>query len=208
VATKVWKRAPTSLDRDELVSIAYLGLVRAAQEWPAYCQRNSYDPERVEYFAPYAERRVRGAIMDELRRSDWVKRSTREKIKQLVESGHDQGATSAELSARTGLSAQEVQVALAALQQRPVSLYAEGVEYSGTASDDTDAMDLLQKFTLAVGSLSKVEQVVLALHYFEGLELRVVARVLGLTESRASRLHTDAVLRVHAVLLEAAGASF
>jgi len=204
VATRVWKKSPSVLDRDELTSIAYLALVRAADEWPRYCERHSYDPARVEYFAPYVDRRVNGAIMDELRKTDWVERSTREKIKSILEAGHGQDATQEQVQQRTGLSAKQVQKALSSLAARPVSLDAEGVEH-GAEVDSSNSTELLQRFQQVVRELPKPEQTVLALHYFAGLELREVARMLGLTESRASRLHTEAVLRVHAALLAAAG---
>jgi RNA polymerase sigma factor for flagellar operon FliA len=204
VAASVYRSAPHVMEPDELRSIAYLALVQAADRWPNYCDERGYDPARTEYFAPYVTRRVRGAIIDTLRATDHATRSQRSKVKALQAAGSDLGVGEEELSRRTGLTKSEIRDAFGAAARHPVSIDSEDQDFeshfvvSVEGSMFVDA--LLAEVVEVIASLSVVHQVVLALHYFSGLELRDVAKKLTITESRASHLHTEAVLAVHAAM--------
>ena len=89
--TEAWRRfsaAPQQLELDEMIQLASLGLVMAASRWEQYCAENHYDPGATEYFAAYALRRMRGSMLDAMRSSDWVTRSTRHRAKQQIGRAH------------------------------------------------------------------------------------------------------------------------
>jgi RNA polymerase sigma factor for flagellar operon FliA len=206
IAAKVYKTAPHALELDELRSIAYLGLVGAAERWRPYCEENGFDPKRLEYFKPFITRRVNGAVMDHLRSSDWATRSLRSRSKLLQEAGLGQGVSTEELASKTGLSVKQVTDTLRDLARRPVSLEAEELDVdSDTTVENTSAGNsLLEVVRVTVLSLDQDCQTVLALHYYLGRELKAVAAQLQITESRASQLHTRGVLAVREALLRAA----
>lgn len=206
VARQVWVRAPQSLDLEELTSLASLGLVNAAQRWEDYCAQHDYDPLRIEYFVPYAQRRMKGAIFDSLRQSDHVKRSLRDRSKVLQEHGYGSGASDAELSERTGLTRGEVREAINAVEQRPVYLE-PSMEYEMPTRDVESAFMesvIVRAQVQAISFLPPAHQAVLALRYYSGLELKQIAHMLGVNESRASHVHTEAVLAVHDAMRAAA----
>lgn len=204
IAAQIWKQAPHALELAELQAIAYLGLVGAANRWESYCAERSFDPKAIQYFEPFVKMRVRGAIMDSLRANDWATRSLRYKSRQLQQAGQDQGATVEEMASRTEMSVTEVRSTLASMAQRPVSLEGEEIDTPSSHSVESTAFsnDLLRAVVAAIRELSKECQVVLALHYFESRELQQVAVLMGITESRASHLHTDSVLHIRSYLLE------
>lgn len=203
-AYKIWETAQNAVELDELIAIANLGLVSAANMWHGYCARNNFDPLRLEYFRPYAQRRMRGAIWDTMRAQDWLPRNVRSKAKQLAAAGHDAGASEDQLSASTGMTVVEVRAILAGVSRRPVSIDAEPIEHASQDSVEGAVEEslILGHMAKAIRALSEPHQAVLALHYYRGMEIRDVARALGVTESRASHLHTHAVLEVHRVLAE------
>lgn len=205
LAQQVWRTAPHALDLDELKSIAVLGLVGASRRWHDYCSENEYSPEAVEFFKPYCSRRVYGALIDEIRRADWATRSLRTRAKMLQAAGQDAGASDYELAERTGLTVAEVRATIRGMAQKPVPLEMEG--------EPTDARDvessvlaqaLLEAAVDVIRTLPGEQQVVVALHYHRGFQLQEVAKMLGITESRASQLHARAVLVVHEAMRGAA----
>jgi RNA polymerase sigma factor for flagellar operon FliA len=207
LAMQVWRTAPHALELDEMRAIAYHGLVMAAARWRAYCEKNAYDPGRMEYFRPFVQRRVHGALMDEIRRADWATRSLRTRAKALQAAGADKGGlTDRELATRSGLSVTEVRATLRGMAQRPVSLEGEDLEVRGSTDVESNAFTttMLTRVSAEIRNLALDQQTVLALHYFRGLQLQQVAKAMGITESRASQLHARAVLTVHAGMLQVA----
>ena len=208
VARSVYRSAPHVMDADELRGIAYLALVQAAVRWPHYCEERGYDPAHVEFFVPFVTRKVRGSIYDMLRATDHASRSQRSKVKLLQAAGSDAGVEEEELVLKTGLTKREIRDAFGAAARRPVSLDSPDQDFESmltfTVEGSMFVDALLAEVVGVIRSLSVLHQVVLALHYFSGLELKDVATKLLITESRASHLHTDAVLAVHAVMVVSA----
>ena len=204
-AVKVWRTAQHALELDELKSLAYMGLVMAAVRWEIYCAERGYDPAALQYFVPYVQRRSRGAVMDAIRSADWANRSLRARYKLLENAGLHQGASEAVLASRSGLTIAEVRSTKLGMSNRPVSL---DVKASGEAAWSTHetvessvlATELMTAMVRAFEELDELSQTVLALRYFSGIEIKEVAVRTGLTESRASHIHTDAVLKIHAAL--------
>ena len=210
VALAVWRQSPRYVELPELVSLANLGLCIAASRWAAYCAQRGYDPQRLEYFVPFAQRRMRGAVLDSLRSQDWARRSLRTTAKRLRDAGVDEGLADDALADRTGMTAEAVRSARAALAQRPVRLdIMEHYECPAEASAEQTAAEreLVLTAVAQIKDLSPPCQVVLSLRYFLGMELREVARLMEITESRASHLHTEAVLAVRDALADAASVS-
>jgi RNA polymerase sigma factor FliA len=206
--SEAWRRyqaAPQQLDLDELVSLASTGLAMAGARWERYCSENDYDPGATQYFAAYALRRMRGAMLDYMRSADWVTRSVRSRAKALRQAGQDLGASAEELGTRTGLSAQQISDTLAAVARRPVSMDAEPVDIAD--SDDVEGQAVVNSVLVAaVGALRKQPldvQAVLALRYHQGKELREIAVLIGRTEAETAELHTTGILAVHAAMVAA-----
>jgi len=206
LAQQVWRTAPHALDADELRAIAYLGLVGAAARWRPYCAERDFSPDALEYFKPFLVRRVRGALIDAIRASDWATRSLRTRARALIDAGQDRGLSQVELAARSGLSLTEVRNTVRGMAQRPVSLEAEELD-PGDEHDVESAVftrGLLTGMVAVIRALEREQQTVIALHYHRGLQLQEVAQAMGITESRASQLHAQAVLAVHEAMLAAA----
>lgn len=206
IAGRVYRTAPHALDLDELKSLASFGLVKAAARWPAYCEERGFDPTTMDYIQTYFTRRINGEIMDSLRKNDWATRSLRSKSKELQKAGQLEGATEEQMAERSGMTLKEVRHVRVGMDRRPVSIDIEGfdVEATHTVEADHTVNSLLEALMRALQSLPESQQAVLSLHYYSGMELREVARMLKITESRASHLHTEAVLVVWAALRGAA----
>lgn len=206
LAQQVWRNAPHALELDEMRSIAYFGLVDAASRWKPYCESHGYSPEALQFFKPYLVRRVRGALIDAIRSADWATRSLRTRAKLLQAAGQDKGASEKELSERSGLTVTEVRSTIRGMAQRPVSIEAEELDpqANGTVESTAFTTAVLGRVVEVVEDLPGEEQVVLALHYYGGLQLQEVAKAMGISESRASQLHAKAVLTVHATMVTAA----
>ncbi len=209
VARQVAARVSDVVEVDDLVSAGTLGLVQALE---------SFDLSRGLAFSTYAMRRIRGAILDELRSRDWVPRSVRAKGRQMA-------AVVASLESRLGRAPEPAEVAGALSLDMPtywrwreevdgavlVSLdgslsldHAEAASMEetlpdhaarvpGEALDDEETVAALKQ---AIGMLPPKERTVLALYYYEELNLRQIAEVLHVTESRVSQIRTQALKRL------------
>lgn len=196
VAGRVRSGLPASVDQNDLVSDGVIGLMDAIDK---------FDLERGLQFQTYAVPRIRGAIVDGLRASDWVPRSVREKIRDI-------NAAQAKLELRLGRSpddrevAEELGVSVGELR----STYSK-ISYTNLGSIDemgvsdehapreTSAIpalddDIPAGFIQAVRELPERDQVVVALYYWEGLTLSEIGQVLEVSESRVSQLHSRATL--------------
>lgn len=206
LAQQTWRTAPHALELDELRGIAYLGLVSAAKRWEAYCLENDFSPDALQYFKTFVVRRVHGAMIDAIRSADWATRSLRTRAKMLQAAGQEEGLNDRELAERTGMSVSDVRHTIRGMSLRPVSLEAE--ELDPIAKRDVESSVFTTSvLTTVVGTIRDLDpdqQVVLALHYFQGIQLQEVARIMGLSESRVSQLHAKAVLTVHAEMVDAA----
>lgn len=211
---------PPYVDFDDLVSYGIFGLVEAVER---------YDLERGVKFETYAATRIRGAILDGLRAADWVPRSVRQKEREVeqamarLEGQLGRAATDEEVAAELGLSVQEYDRLVSELSGASmVSLddvwVADPEEESQlrvveTLSDDTsqspearvDEQEMERILAEAVDRLPERERTVVALYYRDGLTLKEIGRVLGVTESRVCQIHGKAILRLRAYLREALG---
>lgn len=200
LALRLKGRLPRSVELGELISAGTLGLMEALGKFlPAMGIR----------FETYAENRIRGAMLDELRRLDWFPRSLRQRVRVLDEALRDmeralgRQPTEEELAKRTGLSQQEVRQGLEALQnQFWVSLEAiqDTVSCEAEAGGEpyavTSRRELTARVYPLVDTLTQREKLVLSLYYTDELNMRETAEVMGITEGRVSQLHSQALMRL------------
>ena len=213
VAQKIAVRLPPNIDIDDLISAGSIGLMDAIDKW---------DPNRDNKFKTYAEFRIRGAILDELRSQDWIPRSVRDKSKALertivaleVEIGR--APTDEEISAKLNMPIDEFHDLIN--QVRPVSLLSIDDQPTFSDSDRKSIANLLEGaksnspfnqlnvkvvkdvVAKAIEELPERQRLVLSLYYFEDLNLKEIGQVLRVTESRVSQLHAQAVIRLKAKL--------
>jgi RNA polymerase sigma factor FliA len=210
VAARVAGRLPRHLSVDDLYSSGLLGFLGAIED---------FDPEVGVSFSAYATPRVRGAMFDELRRLDVVPRTVRRRIREaeraidVVTMRLDRAPTDEEIAA-------ELKLDVAAYRQ----LLTEGVtvisldapatgrderagestilEDTGTPSPFTTLAAKERRALLGrlIDTLPPRERQVLALYYYEELNMREVGEALGVTESRVSQLHSSAILRLRSAL--------
>lgn len=214
IAQKIASRLPANIELDDLISSGVIGLMDAIEK---------YDSSRDNKFKTYAEFRIRGAILDELRAQDWVPRSVREKAKILervyskIEQSHGRQATDEEVCDELGISQEEFHELLN--QVRSVSLlsyddlshfskadkralhgYGEGGTKAPTPFSEVSSAHVKRLVAEAIYELPEKQRLVLSLYYYEDLNLKEIGRVLDVTESRVSQLHTQAIIRLKAKL--------
>jgi RNA polymerase sigma factor for flagellar operon FliA len=216
LARKLAMRIGGVVEVDDLVSAGTLGLVQALE---------SYDLSRGNAFATFASRRIHGAMLDELRNRDWVPRSVRSKARKLhrataqVEAGLGRAAASQEVAANLGIDVATYWSWRRTVDGSALISLGAGI---GQDSDETEgllgimtepgAVDALTELgqeesvaTLAAGltRMPERERTVLVLYFYEDLNLREIAQVLHLTESRISQIRTAALRRLRLFLCPA-----
>ena len=214
IAQKIAARLPANIELDDLISSGVIGLMDAMQK---------YDASRDNKFKTYAEFRIRGAILDELRAQDWVPRSVREKAKILercfskIEHQKGRHATDEEVCLELGITQAEYHELLN--QVRSVSLLSyddlshfskadkralHGATDAGgkspTPFNEVNLAYLKKMIAETIQDLPEKQRLVLSLYYYEDLNLKEIGKVLDVTESRVSQLHTQAILRLKARL--------
>jgi RNA polymerase sigma factor for flagellar operon FliA len=221
VAGRVGTGLPSHVDVADLIQGGIFGLVDAIER---------YEPDRGRRFEVYAMRRIRGAILDELRAQDWAPRSVRSRAREIaraverLEGREQRSCSDAELADELGMDTGELHAAFSRIAMTSVAALDELVaagragDAAGTgatsladslrdadAEDPMSAMETRETRRLlaeAVGQLAERDRTVVDLYYFEDLTLAEIGRVLGVTESRVCRLHTRAVLRLRTRLAE------
>lgn len=213
VAQKIAVRLPSNIDIDDLISAGSIGLMDAIDKW---------DPARDNKFKTYAEFRIRGAILDELRSQDWMPRSVRDKSKALektitnLEIELGRSPTDEEISQKLNMPIEEFHDLIN--QVRPVSLLSIDDQPTFSDSDRKSIANLLEGaksnnpfnqlnvkavkdiVAKAIEELPERQRLVLSLYYFEDLNLKEIGQVLRVTESRVSQLHAQAVIRLKSKL--------
>ncbi|MDM7856081.1 RNA polymerase sigma factor WhiG [Cellulomonas alba] len=218
VASRVGMRLPSTVEQADLVSYGMFGLIDAIEK---------YQTDRSVKFESYASSRIRGAIIDELRAMDWVPRSVRTKARSVdrayaeLEGRLHRAPTEGELAAHLGVSVDDLRAVYSQLSTVNIAALDEllggaddratGVSLVDTLGDERSqdpagSMEAAEtKFLLsrAIEQLSERERIVVVLYYYEGMTLAEIGRVLGVTESRISQMHTAAMVRLRTRLLDA-----
>ena len=202
---------PSHVDRSDLESAGYLGLVDAAEK---------FDASKHIQFRSYAQFRIRGAILDSLRSTDWGPRQLRkqgreiERAMQLISQRCGRTATDLEIADELGLDLEVYHSLLSELRSLEIgALNAECNEDSGEEElayvpgrEEDEPLfrclrgEMRQHLTDAIEALPERERLVVSLYYAEELSLREIGQALGIGESRVSQIRSSAVLRLRSAL--------
>lgn len=210
LALRLKTRLPQNVELSELISAGTLGLMEAF---------GKFRPDLNVKFDTYAESRIRGAMLDELRSMDWLPRSLRQRVRlldetiQRLEGVTGSMPTEEQLAAETGLDPKEVRQGLEALQSKLcLSLDAiqdtfsgEGVFVDGEPYAKTAEQEIIERVAALIDQLTPREKLVLSLYYTDELNMRETAEVMGITEGRVSQLHSQALTRLRREFISAYG---
>lgn len=218
VAGRISRGLPSSVDQADLISYGIFGLIDAI---------NKFEPGRAIKFETYAISRIRGSIIDELRSLDWVPRSIRSKARRVervmgdLENRLQRQPSDREVADAMEISVEELQdiykqisnVSLGGLdelilggEEEPGGLPLIETLEDQTAEDPQAAFETEEMKTIlskVIDRLPERERRVVTLYYYEGLTLSQIGRVLGVSESRVSQMHTKAVLQLRSRLADA-----
>lgn len=214
VAGKVAVGMPSNVEFDDLVGYGVFGLIDAIEK---------YDPEKNVKFKTYAVTRIRGAIFDELRLIDFVPRSVRQKSREVettissLEAQLGRTATDQEVASAMGLNSAEYTKVIHKISGTSI-ISLNDLWYSGDDNDKVSIGDSIESpsslnpdvivvndeirrvIIEAINELPEKEKKILVLYYYEDLTLKDIGRVLQVTESRVSQLHSKAVVHLRAKL--------
>jgi len=201
---------PSHIDENDLVGYGVFGLLDAVAK---------FDPNRGVKFETYASVRIRGSMIDGLRTMDWVPHTARKRVKEVqdafaeLEGKSGQTVTISEVADFLKMDAQEVTEVLKQGQMLVLTSFDEVV--AGESGDgnfhgfdlfedmvaqeafmEVERQDRVGILTEAIEKLPDKEKIVVGLYYQEELTLKEIGTVLGLSESRISQLHSQAILRL------------
>jgi len=214
VANRIAMRLPPHIEVDDLISVGVLGLMDAISK---------YDSSRGAKFKTYAEFRVRGAILDELRAMDWVPRSIRQKasnvdkVVQALQAKLSRSPEDEEVAKEMGISLDQFHDTLNETKSIPIfSLEDLGIAkesgeqqslldcLAGKADADPQTqirlIELKEIIAKAIDALPEKERLMVSLYYYEELTMKEIGAVLEITESRVSQIHSKAVYRLRTKL--------
>lgn len=206
IAYHLLARLPDTVQADDLIQSGMIGLLEAVR---------NFEQGRGASFETYAGIRIRGAMLDEVRRNDWTPRSVHRRSREIAEAIR-------QIEAREGRDAQDVEIAellgvemdeyYHMLQDASVSrvLSFEEMGYDGrgvdeflSSSEPEPGDEILRAersagLAAAVEQLPERERMVMSLYYGDELNLKEIGRVLGVTESRVCQIHSQALVRIRA----------
>ena len=208
VAYRLASRYPSCVDVGDLVNMGMLGLIDAVDR---------FEEDRSISFSGYARIRVGGAIVDEMRKVDWVPRSVRDRGDRIREEREKlarelgRAPTEPELAAGLGVTEARLrEMTDHSLIHNVVSME-EGIDEdhsigdnipadSETPGDALEASDFRARVRGAVGQLPERDRMIVELYYFKELGFKEIGQLLGVTESRVSQLHTRIMERLRPLL--------
>jgi RNA polymerase sigma factor for flagellar operon FliA len=210
VARRLARRLPAHVEIDDLISSGVIGLMEAAER---------FDPTRVDRFEAFAEFRIRGAMLDDLRSRDTLSRDMRRLSNELrdatrrLEAQLGRTPDQEEIAKRLGVGVEE----LYARQQKLSGSSVVGIDDAGpdllertgdqTAADPFEQAsrhELTERMVAGIGHLPEKMQHVLSLYYCDNLNLKEIGAVLGVTESRVCQIHGEATRRLRDALSDLA----
>lgn len=210
VARNIYRRLPAGTSLDDLISTGTLGLIEAI---------DSFNADLGVQLRTYAAHRIRGAILDSLRRMDWARRGDRKRAKLIDETIarlHQQNAAApedADVARELGVGIEEYREWLLRgqafqLVSLDVTLQQDGLNLLDTIGDSKSSCpcriaerdQIHSSMMRAVGRMPQVEQTVLTMYFQEEMPLRVIAKVVNLHQSRVCQLKSQAILRLRSHL--------
>ena len=210
IAFHLLSRLPPSVQADDLIQAGMIGLIEASR---------NFDSEQGASFETYAGIRIRGAMLDEIRRTDWTPRSVHRKAREVakavrkIENEKGRDARDVEVAEAMGIGLDEYHKIL----QDATGCRIFSFEDSGTLGeegfvapdrqsnqplDNLQNADFKQGLAKAIKGLPERERLVMALYYDEELNLREIGEILGVSESRVCQIHGQALIRLRARMEE------
>ncbi len=205
IADRIAARLPPTVERDDLYGAGVVGLIDAVER---------YDATRGVAFTTFAEMRVRGAILDNLRAFDWASRTTRRRAREVqtaysqLEQELGRSVTEAEVALQMNMPIAELRETLQDIRGLRVSNLDDRNEETGLSVADMISDTAISPFdqlgnseyrnllAVAIDKLPERERQVIALYYVEELTMKEIGEVLGVTESRVSQVRTQAIARL------------
>lgn len=185
-----------SFDEEDFYQVGLMGLLEAARRY------GSID----EGFAPFAFTRIRGAILDELRRLDWRPRSIRQaahklksKEKELAGKFH-RDPTEKELAKSVGVSQAKVRELLEAANEYSVESFDDWIGDRLAGESEQDRNTLAISLARILDQLEERERLIIHLYYYEGLNMKEIALALELTEPRVSQIHKQILTTIKTMM--------
>ncbi|MBL0943265.1 MAG: RNA polymerase sigma factor FliA [Hydrogenophaga sp.] len=207
-------KLPPSVEIDDLIQVGMIGLTEAIAR---------YEPSQGVQFETFASQRIRGAMIDELRDGDWMSRGSRKSQKDIEQAVHrlqqklHRVPKESEIAAEMGLSLPDYQALLAKVRGTQL-VYLEDISGGGDDEEnfldrhmgDTEAdpssvlQDQRMRMALveAIKTLPEREQHIMSMYYEHDMNLKEIAAVLGVTESRVCQLHSQSIARLRAKMRE------
>ncbi len=214
IAFHLMSRLPPSVQADDLIQAGMIGLLEAAR---------NYDATQGASFETYAGIRIRGAMLDEIRRTDWTPRSVHRKARQvaeavrLIENEQGRDARDVEVAEKLGITLHEYHRILQDATGCRVFSIDDGNGFGDEpappagekqANEPLDSLqnrDFKAALAQAIAGLPERERLVMAMYYDEELNLREIGEVLGVSESRVCQIHGQALIRLRARMGEWVG---
>jgi RNA polymerase sigma factor for flagellar operon FliA len=212
LAYQMMARLPASVEAEDLIQNGMMGLLDAI---------NRFEEGMGAQFETYAAQRIRGAMLDGLREADWAPRSVRRDMRRIesaisaLEQEYGRAPGESELAERLGVSLPEYQHMLTEARGYQLIYFDDFSQDDGDdflerhlGQDEINPLALLEdadareRLVQAIHELPEREKTVMALYYDEDLNLREIGEVMGVTESRVSQLHSQAVARLRARFIE------
>lgn len=197
-------------DFDDLVSQGMIGLIDAI---------NKYDISKGVKFETYASIRIKGEIIDYLRRKDWIPRSLKQRYKiiettiECLEQKYNREPTTDEIMEATNLSKNDVLKTLSYINAGFISSFEEVIENNlrinsipnsdiVNPEDKVMMLDLKKYLADSINKLNEREKLIITLYYYEDLNYKEISKILNLTESRISQINSKAIKKLKSYLSE------
>ncbi|MFZ5352054.1 MAG: FliA/WhiG family RNA polymerase sigma factor [Bacillota bacterium] len=204
VAGRLFASYGNNVEFDDLMSYGVFGLIDAIDK---------FDYNRGVKFETYAQLRIRGAIIDQLREIDWLPRSVRQKAKDLerayteLENELGRSATDEEIAEKLGITVDDFQkkvqtvstysiVSLDDLLEQKREHFSEPENDSDSPEGMIESIELKNILIDTIDALPEKEKKVITLYYYEELTYKEIGKLLNISESRVSQLHTKAIIRL------------
>jgi RNA polymerase sigma factor for flagellar operon FliA len=209
IASRFVAGKPPGVEFEDLVSFGVLGLIDAIEK---------FDPSKGLKFETYATLRIRGAIIDELRKISWIPKSAFSKLTQLnqarekLETELRREPTNQELAKYMNVDVDEVKniqtyvnyVSIVSLDEVFFKSDEEDLQFKSVIEDENSPQperiieedEKIKMLNQSINMLPEKDKLILNLYYYEKLTLKEIGKILGISESRVSQLHSRAIIRL------------
>jgi len=208
IVQRIAAHLPSNVDRDDLINAGIIGLIQSAER---------FDPTRENAFMTYAQVRIRGAVLSELRARDYLSRPTRKRLRELedtycrLEQENNGDVSEASVAEAMGLTIEEVfdirsRACLSFIrledlgtlnQKERASAFRDIADIRAVdAYEKAQFKDTFHALSQEIEKLPEKERMVVSLYYVDELTMKEIGKILDITESRVSQIHAAVILRL------------